>query len=46
LAPLQTPAWQVSVCEQALPSLQVAPSAFAGSEQIPVAGLQVPGSWH
>src|SRR5438034_610820 len=45
LAPVQVPFWQVSVCVQALASLQAAPSAFAGSEQVPVAGSQVP-SWH
>src|SRR5262249_48380448 len=45
-APVQTPAWQVSVCVQALPSLQAAPSGFAGSEHEPVAGSQVPASWH
>ena len=43
-APVQTPAWQVSVCVQPLPSLQVAPSAFAGLEHVPVDGLQVPAS--
>ena len=35
-------AWQVSVCVQALPSLQAVPSAFGGFEQTPVVGLQVP----
>ena len=30
---------------QALPSLQVLPSALAGVEQTPVAGAQVPASW-
>src|SRR5438093_1203047 len=30
LLPVQTPLWQVSVCVQALPSLQALPSAFAG----------------
>src|SRR5207245_2456486 len=37
---------QVSVPVQALPSLQVAPSGFAGLEHVPVAGLQVPATWH
>src|SRR5207249_4057556 len=46
LAPVQVPFWQVSVCVQGLASLQAAPSAFAGSEQVPVAGSQVPASWH
>jgi hypothetical protein len=44
--PVHTPAWQESVCVQALPSLQAAPSGFAGLEQAPVAGSQVPASWH
>jgi hypothetical protein len=40
--PVQTPAWQVSLWVHALPSLQAAPLGFAGSEQSPVAGSQVP----
>jgi len=31
---------------QGLPSLHDAPSAFAGFEHAPVAGLHVPASWH
>src|SRR5437763_12702234 len=46
LAPVQVPAWQVSVCVQAFPSLQAAPSALAGLEQVPLAGSQVPATWH
>jgi hypothetical protein len=42
----QAPAWHVSVCVHASPSLHAAPSAFAGSEQTPVPGSQVPASWH
>src|SRR5437867_4157399 len=46
-APTQLPFWQVSLCVQASPSLQAVPSAlFGGAEHTPVAGLQVPGSWH
>src|SRR5262249_18631071 len=45
LVPTQVPAWQVSVWLQALPSLQTAPLALAGFEQVPLAGLQVPASW-
>jgi hypothetical protein len=45
-APVQTPAWQVSLCVQALPSLQVVSFGFGGFEHWPVAGLHVPGSWH
>src|SRR5206468_11925351 len=40
------PLSQVSVCVQALPSLQAVPSPLAGSEHAPVAGLQVPALWH
>jgi hypothetical protein len=36
----------VSVWVHALPSLHVAPFALAGFEQVPFAGLHVPGSWH
>src|SRR2546428_231376 len=42
LLPVHTPLWQVSVCVQALPSLQVLPLAFAGFEHVPVAGSHVP----
>ncbi|PTL82502.1 hypothetical protein DAT35_16960 [Vitiosangium sp. GDMCC 1.1324] len=45
-APVQVPPWQVSVRVQALPSLQEEPLGLAGLEQVPVAGLQVPTSWH
>jgi hypothetical protein len=31
---------------QALPSLQAEPFGFAGFEQVPVAGLHIPTSWH
>jgi hypothetical protein len=43
---VHTPLWQVSVCVHALPSLQIPPSGLAGFEQVPVAGSQVPASWH
>jgi hypothetical protein len=43
-APVQVPAWQLSVCVQASPSEQLAPFGFTGSEQVPVPGLQVPTS--
>ena len=45
-APVQTPVWQVSLCVQALPSLQVLPFALSGFEQVPCAGSQVPATWH
>jgi hypothetical protein len=45
-APAQTPAWQVSVCVHASLSLQAVPSAIAGFEHWPVAGLHVPATWH
>src|SRR5439155_1666318 len=44
--PVQTPAWHVSVCVQALPSLHTVPFAAFGFEQVPVAGLHVPARWH
>src|SRR5262249_50000042 len=34
-----------SVCVHAFPSLHGVPLLLAGLEQIPVAGLQTPGSW-
>jgi len=43
---VQLPAWQVSDCVHALPSLQVEPLGLAGSEQTPFAGLHVPATWH
>jgi hypothetical protein len=45
-APVQMPLWQVSVWVHALASLQTEPFVFAGFEQRPVDGLQVPTSWH
>ena len=39
---MQVPLWQVSVCVQALPSLQAEPSDFVGFEHAPVEGLHVP----
>src|SRR5205814_19761 len=46
LLPTQLPPWQVSLCVQALPSLQAVPLAAAGLEHSPVAGSHVPASWH
>src|SRR2546427_8501727 len=46
LEPVHLPLWQVSVWVQGLASLHGTPSSFAGSEQEPVAGSQVPASWH
>ena len=46
LAPVQTPAWQVSVWVHELPSLHVVPVALLGLLHVPVAALQVPTSWH
>src|SRR5204863_15039 len=37
---------QVSLKEQASPSSHGAPSALAGFEHSPVAGLHMPASWH
>ena len=44
--PTQSPLWQVSVRVQGLASLQAVPFVLLGLEQRPVAGLQVPASWH
>src|SRR5262245_46833963 len=44
--PMQAPAWQVSAVVQALPSLQLVPSGALGFEQMPLAGSQVPATWH
>ena len=38
LLPAQTPAWQVSDCVQAFPSVHAEPSAFVGFAHAPVAG--------
>ena len=46
LEPVQTPVWHVSVCVQALPSLQAVPFGALGFEHVPVAGLHVPATWH
>ena len=43
---VQTPLWQASPVVHASPSLHAVPSGRAGLEQAPVAGLQVPASWH
>src|SRR5437867_2438067 len=43
---MQLPAWQVSLCVQASPSVQTLPSAVFGLEQVPLAGSQVPAAWH
>src|SRR5438477_377512 len=45
-APVQMPAWQVSLWVQALPSVQAVPSALCGVEQVPLAGSQTPATWH
>src|SRR5436309_282760 len=45
-APVHVPAWQASVCVQALPSLHEVPSGALGFVQVPVAGLHVPATWH
>jgi len=43
----QVPPWQVSPpAEQRLPLVQAVPSFAAGFEHWPVAGSQVPATWH
>jgi hypothetical protein len=44
--PVQMPFWQVSVWVHALPSMQVVPLLAAGLLQMPVAGSQLPTTWH
>jgi hypothetical protein len=46
LAPVQTPAWHVSACVHALPSLHDVPLASTGFVQAPVEGSHVPAPWH
>src|SRR2546422_752116 len=46
LEPVHVPAWHVSICVQASPSLQAVPFGAFGFEQAPVVGLQVPATWH
>ena len=43
---MQTPAWQVSLRSQRLPSLQSVPLVAVGFEHTPVAELHVPAVWH
>ena len=43
---MHTPLWHVSLWVQRFPSLQAVPFDFAGFEQIPVAGVHDPTSWH
>src|SRR6058998_324237 len=45
-APVHAPAWQVSLRVHALASSHAVPLGFAGLEQVPVVGSQVPASWH
>jgi hypothetical protein len=42
--PTHAPAWQLSICVQALPSLHAVPFAALGFEQTPVDGSQVPAT--
>ena len=44
LLPRHAPAWHVSVCVQALPSVHVVPFGAAGFEHVPVPGLHVPAT--
>src|SRR5262245_35629379 len=46
LLPVHTPPWQVSVCVQALPSLQTVPLGLLVYKQVPLTGLHVPVFWH
>jgi hypothetical protein len=42
--PVQAPLWHVSLCVQALPSLQVVPLGASGLEHAPVVGSHVPAT--
>lgn len=44
--PLHAPAWHESAFVQALPSSHAVPLAAVGFEQLPLAGSQVPATWH
>src|SRR5437867_3407850 len=44
--PVHAPAWQLSPVVHRLPSLQAVPLGATGLEQVPVAGSQVPATWH
>jgi hypothetical protein len=46
LPPAHTPARQLSLRVQALPSLHVVPSVTGGFEHTPVCVLHVPATWH
>jgi hypothetical protein len=46
LAPMHTPARQLSLKVQAFPSVQMEPSAAFGLLHCPFAGLQIPARWH
>jgi hypothetical protein len=44
--PAHVPPAHESPVVQGLPSLQLVPSGAVAVEQVPVDGLQVPGTWH
>jgi hypothetical protein len=44
--PTHAPAWQVFVWKQGFVPVHAVPSALAGLEHVPVAGLQTPATWH
>jgi hypothetical protein len=44
--PVHVPDWHVSVCVQALLSLQLVPLLATGLEHAPVDVSQVPATWH
>lgn len=46
LAPVHVPHWHVSSWVHAFPSEHAVPSARAGCEHVPVAGLHAPAAWH
>ena len=44
--PLHEPFWHVSVCVHALPSVHALPFALFGLLHTPLAGSQMPATWH
>ncbi len=43
---MHAPAWHVSACVHAFPSLHVVPLVAVGFEHVPVVGLHDPATWH
>ena len=46
MLPVHVPVWHVYVLSHALVPVHVVPSLAVGLEHMPLAGLQVPATWH